>query len=261
MESNKAVNASKKSSEMNPKERFRPEPQEYAQQAMAHTVIEMKDALYKLDRVIRIHADLLYRAQPFLSGRIVINFLRDSSAYKLLLDGKQVIDVRPVPGLMLRTVSGKWFLKKIRKLKNGKWQTVGSAADALRNTQMDSLADYRVGRSYRENDRLAKRLLDDIEEMLLARENMMNSIMQFRKSSVQLRQRAIHLRDNSFVKLENYEKRLRTDWKDDFEGSIQYYKKQAEIRREKRKLGKMDPLDRSKPITTKREEPQNLPRY
>jgi hypothetical protein len=83
--------------------------------------------LEEIDETIFILNDLLERAQPFLIGRLVFKFLRES---QWLIKGEPTYEYEPVAGKMAKFQSGTWRFVKL--------DTVD---------QYENLSDLRVGKS------------------------------------------------------------------------------------------------------------------
>ena len=109
------------------------------------TVEKIVDTVHFVDTVIQDWSDQLNRAQPLLSGRLVVRF---SPTHKVVIDGKTLRDVVPKFGQMIKLKTGGWKFK---------W---------LEGNQLEQKpSNFRVGRSF-PSDRVVVRLIDGIEDMM-----------------------------------------------------------------------------------------------
>lgn len=156
--------------------------------------------LEEIDEAIHIWNDLLERAQPFISGRLVIRFLKES---QWRVRGGAEYEYEPVVGKMVKFVSGRWRFVKL--------DTVD---------RYEKLADLRVGKTS-DSDALVRKLITGIESLLAERRIIIDLLRAVRHkatgSSVSVTKRTVAMVDQS-VKLKA---KIKIDWKDDTRAAIQ----------------------------------------
>jgi hypothetical protein len=162
------------------------------------TVTKIGDAIFVLDLTINQWNEQLARAQPLVSGRVMIGFIKNQ---RVRLSDARVFDTAPVVGRMVAMKSGAWRF--------------------VRLTQRDvytRLADLRVGKSL-PGDAIVLRLINGIEDMLAQRQGLTDLLVPLRSgvpgklSSILA---ACNRRSDEVINLSG---RIRLDWQADAAGA------------------------------------------
>ena len=180
------------------------------------TVKKLLVTVHMLDSVIAEWAEQLNRAQPLLSGRVVIRF---SPVLRVSIGNDRLSDYAPKVGKMI-------------KLKNDsvwkfKW---------IEDTDVhDKLSDLRVGRSM-PSDRVVVRLLDGLEAMMIKRERLIEKLIELRASSPSLINSAETDIINRADELEKLKSRIKLDWHNDAAGAFEVIRKRDRIKNQSKTM-------------------------
>lgn len=188
------------------------------QSAGADTNSKLVRELFLLDATIADWSEQLNRAQPLLSGRVVISF-SPSSAVRV--NGQRQYLVEPTPCKMIR-------------LKNGTWKKVW----LTKRQKSKSIVEHRVGKGL-PSDRVVVRLLQGIEDLLARRERVFGAIMEFRLKGMYALNASTNARARHDVALEKYKARITTDWSVDAPQALLQLKKKhhdSYIRKKAKKM-------------------------
>lgn len=212
------------SNSMSNKNSFFPTRSEIIANACSASVQRLVVNLEEIDEAIFIWNELLERAQPFISGRLIFKFLKES---QWLVNGEIQYDYVPVPGKMVKFVSGRWRFVKLDSV-----------------DRYEKLSDLRVGKSY-DSDALVKKLIDGIEGLLLERKTIVEQLRALRQmatgKSVSLSKRTSEMVDLS-MKLDA---KIKIDWKTNTDEAIEAQKEADRQRYMKRKLRLQTPRERN----------------
>lgn len=187
--------------------------------ALAGAISSMRrvvDALVDVDISISTYADLLARAQPLNSGRVVIVFAKK---HAVMIDKKNFLDTIPVPMQMVRYISGSWHLR--------------------RPFAFTKLEELRVGRSL-PSDRLVVQVLRELDKLFAARAKLMTYLTDFRVPVVPATRSAVAQAHASLKRFGGLQARLRLDWKEDAKGcraAIRKAREQRSVARKKEMPG------------------------
>jgi hypothetical protein len=176
------------------------------------SLIRVAHALVDVDVTIGAYADLLARAQPLNSGRVVIVF---SGTHRVLVDGVQKRDVVPVPMRMVLYPSGIWKLR--------------------RPPPYTKLEELRVGRDLPQSDRLVVQILRELDKLFLARTTLMGFLTNFRGPVIPATQSAVAVAESSLERITSLKARLRSDWLEDAKGCREAIRAERKQLAEKRK--------------------------
>lgn len=182
--------------------------------ALAGAISSMRrvvDALVDVDVTIAAYADLLARAQPLNSGRIVIVF---SKSHRVRNDEKVFFDIIPVPMRMVLYVSGTWHLRRPPPFKK--------------------LEELRVGQGA-QSDRLVVQVLRELDKLFAARAKLMTYLSDFRVPVVPDTRSAVAQSNASLKRLGGLHARLRLDWKEDAKGCREAIRNERKCRAEAKK--------------------------
>lgn len=180
------------------------------------TVKKLLVTVHMLDSVIADWAEQLNRAQPLLSGRVVIRF---SPVSRVSINNERLSDYAPKVGKMI-------------KLKNDavwkfKW---------IEDTDVhNKLSDLRVGRSM-PSDRVVVRLLDGLEAMMLKRESLLQKLIELRASSPNLISSAETDIINRADELEKLKSRIKLDWHNNAAGAFEVIRKRDRIKNQSKTM-------------------------
>lgn len=181
------------------KKEYIPVRSKLIERACSTSIQKLVINLEEIDEAIGIWGDLLERAQPFISGRLVIRFLKQGEWH---VKGKSEYEYEPVVGKMVKFVSGRWRFVKL--------DTVD---------RYEKLSDLRVGKSA-DSDRLVRKLIDGIEGLLKDRKTITDLLRLVRHqatgNSVSVTKRTVHMVDEA-VKLKA---KIKIDWKEDTDAAI-----------------------------------------
>jgi|GEM_PF-3478327 len=158
------------------------------------TLRRVAEALVDVDVTIGSYADLLTRAQPLNSGRVVIVF---SKSYRVRVNGEIRFDTVPVAMRMVLYVDGSWHLR--------------------RAPAFEKLEELRVGKTL-PSDRLVVQVLRELDNMMKVRAELMELLSDFRKPSIPVTRKAVALANTAIERLPVLQGRLKLDWKTDAEG-------------------------------------------
>lgn len=177
--------------------------------ACSTSILKLVVNLEEIDEAIFIWNDLLERAQPFTSGRLVIRFLKEG---QWRIHGNAEYEHEPVVGKMVKFVSGRWRFMKL--------DTVD---------RYEKLSDLRVGKTA-DSDALVRKLIDGIESLLVERKIIVDLLRVVRRkatgSSVSVSKRTAAMVDLA-VKLKA---KIKIDWKDDTEAAIHAQQEKNRLR-------------------------------
>ncbi len=168
--------------------------------AMAGAVASLQrviDALVDVDTSIETYADLLARAQPLNSGRVVIIFTK---SHRVMIDKKCFYDIVPVPMRMVLFVGGTWHLRRPLAYKK--------------------LEEIRVGHGL-PSDRLVVQVLRELDKLFAARARLTAYLTNFRVPVVPATRSAVAQAHASLDRFAGLQSRLRLDWKEDALGCRQ----------------------------------------
>lgn len=188
------------------------------QSAGADTNSKLVRELFLLDATIADWSEQLNRAQPLLSGRVVIAFTKDR---EISVNGEIEHVVGPKASKMIR-------------LKNGTWRKVW----LTKNQKAKSIVELRVGKGL-PSDRVVVRLLQGIEDLLARRERVFGAIMEFRLKGMYALNASTNARARHDVALEKYKARITTDWSVDAPQALLQLKKKhhdSYIRKKAKKM-------------------------
>lgn len=169
------------------------------------------DALVDVDVSISAYADLLARAQPLNSGRVVIVFAK---THPVMIDKKNFFDIIPVPMRMVLYVSGTWHLRRPPPYKK--------------------LEELRVGQGV-QSDRLVVQVLRELDKLFAARAKLMTYMSDFRVPVVPTTRSAVAQSDASLKRLGGLHARLKLDWKEDAKGCREAIRNERKRRAEAKK--------------------------
>lgn len=162
--------------------------------ASQSTVNGLVNELFMMDEEIERWAEQLNRAQPLLSGRVVIAFTHGTS---LSIDGMRHYMVDPVPAKMIRLKSGVW--KRV-------WLTKAQMAKGI--------VELRAGRSL-SSDRVVVRLLQGIEDLMQRRSRLLSVLMEMRSQAVFAMNASANARSRADETLGKLKARIKIDWTTD----------------------------------------------
>jgi hypothetical protein len=171
----------------------------------------VQDAIMDVDEMIALYADLLAKAQPLNSGRVVIVF---SKSHRVMIDEKCFHDIVPIPMRMVLYVSGTWHLRR-----------------APAYTKLEEL---RVGQGL-QSDRLVVQVLRELDKLFAARAKLMTFFTDFRVPVVPATRSAVSQAEASLKRLPTLKGRLRLNWKDDAAGCRKAIRDERKQRAEKKK--------------------------
>lgn len=171
--------------------------------------------LEEIDETIYVWNDLLERAQPFISGRLLFKFLRES---KWTVKGTVEHEYEPVAGKMVKFVSGAWRFMKLDSV-----------------DRYEKLSDLRVGKSS-DSDAVVRKLIDGIEGLLVDRKTIVDQLRTLRMmatgTSVSISKRTASMVDDS----EKLAKKIKIDWKEDTDAAIKAEQEKNRLRYLAKKL-------------------------
>jgi hypothetical protein len=182
------------------KKDYMPVRSKLIERACSTSIQKLVVNLEEIDEAISIWNDLLERAQPFVSGRLVIRFLKED---KWFVRGETEYEYQPVVGKMVKFVSGRWRFVKLDSV-----------------DRYERLSDLRVGKSA-DSDRLVRKLIDGIELLLNERKAISDLLRVVRRkatgSSVSVSKRTLAMADQA-LKLKT---KIKIDWKENTDAAIQ----------------------------------------
>ncbi len=155
--------------------------------------------LVDIDSTIGLWNDLLERAQPFYSGRLVFNFLETDQWH---VDGRSQREVIPIPGKMVKFASGRWRFVKLDKV-----------------DKYEKLSDLRVGRS-KDSDALVRKLIDGIEKLLKDRKMITDQLRAMRVLATGFSASVSTRADNMAKMSLKLSRKVKIDWKEDTNAAI-----------------------------------------
>jgi hypothetical protein len=165
--------------------------------------------LEEIDETIGIWNDLLERAQPFVSGRLVIRFLKEG---QWRVKGTAEYEYEPVVGKMVKFVSGRWRFVKLDTI-----------------DRYEKLSDLRVRKSS-DSDRIVRKLIDGIEVLLNERKAITDLLRVVRRkatgSSVSVTRRTLAMVDQAA----KIKAKIKIDWKEDTDAAIQAEQEKNRLR-------------------------------
>ena len=171
-----------------------PELMEHAIAGAVASLRRVINALVDVDVSISMYADLLTRAQPLNSGRVVVVFAK---THRVMISEKSFYYTIPVPMRMVRYVSGTWHLRRVPAYKK--------------------LEELRVGQGL-PSDRLVVQVLRELDKLFAARARLMIYLTGFRVSVVPATRSAVAQANASLERFGKLQARLRLDWKEDAKG-------------------------------------------
>ncbi len=189
----------------------RPTFMDHALAGATDSLRRVVNAIVDVDVAISMYAELLTRAQPLNSGRVVIVFTK---SHRVMREEKCFYDTVPVPMRMVLYISGTWHLKRV--------------------PAYEKLEELRVGKSL-SSDRLVVQLLRELDKLFAARLKLVSYLSDFRVPSVPASRSAVAQADSSVKRLEGLQSRLRLDWKDDAKGCRQAIRDDLKRRTQARK--------------------------
>lgn len=195
---------------------------EHLEAAVKETLRKLTRELLMLDVEIESWSEQLDRAQPIVSGRIVVIFTRGvgegSQAFKI--DGERLHDVAPV-------------VAKLIKARGTSWKLVWLSPKQLAK----GLVELRVGRSY-ESDRVVVRLLEGLQELLDHRKTIVKMVSEMRLQFNYALKKSDFARKRRDVRLGKLVERIKTDWKADPDAAMERVRAENAERYQKRKAKK-----------------------
>lgn len=210
--------------QMADKKRFFPQRSKIIENACVTSIQRLVINLGQIDEAIYIWNELLERAQPFINGRLVFKFLKENE-WKVL--GEREFEYAPVPGKMVKFVSGRWRFVKLDSV-----------------DRYENLSDLRVGKSY-DSDPLVRKLIDGIEDLLVERKKIVDQLRAVRQMATgqyaSLSKRTEDMVDMS-LKLGQ---KIKIDWKANTDEAIEAQKEADRLRYLKRKQRLQTPRERN----------------
>lgn len=195
----------------------RPTFMEHALAGATDSLRRVANAIVDVDVAISMYAELLTRAQPLNSGRVVIVFTK---SYRVRRGEMCFYDTVPVPMRMVLYISGTWHLKPV--------------------PVFEKLEELRVGKSL-PSDRLVVQLLRELDKLFAARVRLISYLSDFRVPSVPASRAAVAQSESSLKRLGGLQSRLRLDWKADAKGCRQSIRDDLKRRTQSRKKGEPPP--------------------
>jgi hypothetical protein len=147
--------------------------------------------LFLLDSTIRDWNVELKRAQPLLSGKVILRFTPN---VRVTLNGKVQSDYEPRFGKMVKKASGRW----------------GFVWLSERDKKVGALG-LRVGKSF-PSDRVVVRLITGIEAMLEQRTRLVAILRTLRSTSVPALSSSFSERNRRIEELPTLQLRIKMDW-------------------------------------------------
>ena len=189
----------------------RPALMAHALEGAYSSLRRVADALVDVDVAINSYADLLSRAQPLNSGRVVIVF---SKSHRVKLNGEVRYDIVPVAMRMVLYVSGTWHLR--------------------RAPSYTKLEELRVGKEL-PSDRLVVQILRELDGLMEVRRQLMAYLSDFRSPVIPASRKAVAVANASLDRLPVLQGRLRLDWKEDAHGCREAIRNERKLKAEARK--------------------------
>lgn len=149
-----------------------------------------------LDQSILAYNDELEKAQPLLSGRVLIKF---SKIEKIKIDDDFYYDQAPYVGRMLRKATGEWIFLRVKKV------------------NLLELSNMRVGKGSKDDGRVIK-LLRRLSQMLVAREAVITLQKKQRVENLRITQSIGYLNDRMEKDLIPIRGAITVDWKNNAKG-------------------------------------------
>ena len=149
-----------------------------------------------LDKSIIAYNDELERAQPLLSGRVLVKF---SKIEKIKIDDDFYYDQAPYVGRMLRKATGDWIFLRAKKV------------------DLMALPKMRVGKGSKDDGRVVK-ILRRLSQMLIAREAAITLQKKQRVENLRLTQSIGYLHDRMEKELVSIKGAITVDWKNNAKG-------------------------------------------
>lgn len=192
-----------------------PKVSKIAQVACSESIVQIVRTIHNIDITIYQWNNMLEKAQPLMPGRLIFRFMERNS---WLINGESQKEKKPYPGKMIKLISGGWRFVLLD-----------------RDDHYKNLSDLRVGKNM-PSDALVKKLIDGIEELLKERDFLENHLRQTRML-VTTRCRSINTKaDKMFAQDGRLRARIKLDWKDHADESLEAVKKANHERYEARKL-------------------------
>lgn len=155
------------------------------------TIKKIVKEVFLLDCTIRDWNEELKRAQPLLSGKVILRFTPN---VRVTLNGKVQSDNEPRFGKMVKKTSGRWVFVWLSE----------------RDKKIGALG-LRVGKSF-PSDRVVVRLITGIEAMLEHRSRLVAILRTLRSTSVPALSSSFSERNNRIEELPALQLRIKMDW-------------------------------------------------
>jgi hypothetical protein len=155
------------------------------------TIKKIVKELFLLDSTIRDWNEELKRAQPLLSGKVILRF---SPTLRVSINAKLQSDHEPRFGKMIKKTSGRWAFVWLSE----------------RDKKLGALA-LRVGKSF-PSDRVVVRLITGIEAMLEQRNRLVGILKTLRSTSVPALSSSFSERNRRIEELPALQLRIKMDW-------------------------------------------------
>ncbi len=155
------------------------------------TIKKIVKEVFLLDSTIRDWNEELKRAQPILSGKIILRF---SPTLRVKINGKLQSDHEPRFGKMVKKASGRWSFVWLSE----------------RDKKLGALT-LRVGKSF-PSDRVVVRLITGIEAMLEQRTRLVGILKTLRSTSVPALSSSFSERNSRIEELPALQLRIKMDW-------------------------------------------------
>lgn len=194
---------------------MRAQMMEHALAGAQATLLRITQTIVDIDVTIGAYSDLLAKAQPLNSGRVVIVFGR---SHRVKINGIEKYDVVPMPMRMVQYVSGSWHVR--------------------RPGAYTKLEELRVGKGL-PSDRLVVQILRELDKLFAGRERLVAYLTDFRKPAYP----AIRSVDSKAVvsmkRLPLLQSRLKLDWQEDAKGCREAIRAERKARNEARRQAMM----------------------
>ncbi len=164
---------------------------DYLKIAQTITAERLVVQLALLDKAIVAYNDELERAQPLLSGRVLVKF---SKIDQVKIDDDHYYDQAPYVGRMLRKATGDWIFLRVRKV------------------DLADLPKMRIGKGSKDDARVIK-ILRRLSQMLIAREAVITLQKKQRVENLRITQSIGYLYERMEKELIPIREAITVDWK------------------------------------------------
>lgn len=199
---------------MSKKKTFFPVSSDVIRVACSESLERLVINIMEIDQSIFMWNDLLERAQPFLNGRLVFRFIKHDQWVK---NGEVHFEYLPIPGKMVKFVSGNWRFVQLDKVDKFK-----------------TLSDLRVGKRI-SGDAVVRRLIDGIEEMLAHRKVITDQLRALRMLATGQSAHVTKRTEEMTQLALTLSTKLKIDWKENTDAAIEAQRVKDHLRYEKRK--------------------------